>query len=54
MSQDDYSFIGGRVVSYKQQYKINQDLKAFEMSLQHKKRKIKSSKNSRSNKDQNQ
>lgn len=41
MSYDDTNFIGGIIVSYKQKEKINQDLKAFEMSLKHKKRKRK-------------
>lgn len=45
MSNDDYSFMGGSIVSYKQQQKIDQDLKAFEMSLQNKKKKTKTKNN---------
>mmetsp|Transcript_1872 Transcript_1872/g.1579 ORF Transcript_1872/g.1579 Transcript_1872/m.1579 type:complete len:233 (+) Transcript_1872:69-767(+) len=45
MSNDDYSFMGGNIVSYKQQQKIDQDLKAFEMSLQNKKKKGKTKNN---------
>ena len=42
MSHNDHSFIGGSIVSYKQQQRIDHELKAFEISLKHKKKKSKS------------